>query len=357
MKDVIDSAQRGKTGRGAAPRPRAAGAAQRHPGEAADGGRRDDSAGRHLLASVARAQPEQTVDELIAALRAHRHDCVDIVCVVDAENRLIGTLPLARLLGLAPDTLVGSVADADFPKVRPTTDQERVASLALHHGLSAVPVIDARGRLLGVVPAAALLHILRREHVEDIHRLAGISRETHRAREAIESPPLRRLRHRLPWLLLGLLGSTVATLIMAHFEAALALSPAVVLFVPGLVYLADAIGTQTEAVAVRGLSLSHARLASLIGGEVRTGLLIGLVLGGLTLPGVWLAFGEFRLAAAVAGALVAAGGLATAIGLLLPWLLGRLGSDPAYGSGPLATIVQDLLTLLTYFLIVTAVIR
>ena len=85
-----------------------------------------------------------------------------------------------------------------------------------------------------------------------------------------------------------------------------------------------------------------------------TGILIGLVLGALTFPGVWLAFGDLNLALAVASALVVAGGIATTIGLLLPWLLERLGSDPAYGSGPLATIIQDLLSLLTYFAIVSA---
>jgi magnesium transporter len=67
-------------------------------------------------------------------------------------------------------------------------------------------------------------------------------------------------------------------------------------------------------------------------------------------------FGNFELALAVAASLVAAGAIATTIGLLLPWLLGRLGSDPAYGSGPLATIVQDLLSLLTYFLIISLVV-
>ena len=124
---------------------------------------------------------------------------------------------------------------------------------------------------------------------------------------------------------------------------------AVAFFVPGLVYLADAIGTQSEAVAVRGLSLSHAGLGQLIGDEMRTGLLMGSILAAIALPTAWLAFGNARLALAVALALVCAGAVATTIGLLLPWLLGKLGSDPAYGSGPLATIAQDLLTLLIYF--------
>lgn len=321
-----------------------------------DAAHHDETAGRYLLASVPRANADETVDEVIFDLLTRSYDCVDIVCVLDADERLMGVLPLTGLFSLPRQTRVGSAVAAACPRVYATTDQERVASLALHHALNAIPVVDARGRLLGVVPTAALLHILRREHVEDIHRFAGITRESRRAREAIESPPLRRLRHRLPWLLLGLAGSTLATLIMARFETALSANPAIAFFVPGLVYLADAIGTQTEAVAVRGLSLSHARLGRLIGGEVRTGILIGLVMGSLTLPCVWLAFGDFRLALAVAGALVAAGGIATAIGLLLPWLLGRLGSDPAYGSGPLATIIQDLLSLLIYFAIVSAII-
>lgn len=317
---------------------------------------RAETAGEQLVARVPRARLDQTVATVLERLVCETYDCVDLVCVLDEQARLRGVVPLALLLAAPRDTLLAALVARDFPSVHPGTDQERVASLALHHALAAIPVIDANEHLLGVVPSEALLRILRREHVEDLHRLAGITRETRRAREAMEAPPLRRLRHRLPWLLVGLLGSTVATFIVARFESALALHPAIVFFVPGLVYLADAIGTQTEAVAVRGMSLSHARLSSLVAGELRTGLLIGLVLGGLTLPAVWWVFGNFELALAVAASLVAAGGIATTIGLLLPWLLGRLGSDPAYGSGPLATIVQDLLSLLTYFLIISLVV-
>lgn len=315
----------------------------------------DESAARYLLAAVPRVHPAQTVEAVLADLRNGHFDCLDIVCVVDDEGSLIGIVPLSGLFGPAADARIDALMMRDAPRVQAHTDQERVASLALHHGLDAMPVVDARGRLIGVVPSNSLLHILRREHVEDIHRLAGIARETRRAREAIESPPLRRLRHRLPWLLIGLVGSMFATFIMTGFESTLSLNPALAFFVPGLVYLADAIGTQTEAVAVRGLSLSHASVGALVGGEVRTGLLIGLVLGGLTFPCVWFAFGDPALALAVSLSLLVAGGIATTIGLFLPWLLARMGSDPAYGSGPLATIAQDLLTLLTYFAVASVV--
>ncbi|HET7688044.1 MAG TPA: magnesium transporter [Candidatus Macondimonas sp.] len=308
-----------------------------------------DTAAHYMVGGVPRARPEQTAGEVVDALRGRSYDCVALLCVLDPEDRLLGVVPIAALLTAARDQPVGEALIADCPRVHPDEDQERVATLALHHDLAAVPVIDHGERLLGMVPTDALLRILRHEHVEDIHRLAGISRETQQARQALQAAPLRRVRHRLPWLLVGLAGSMVATFIMTRFEQTLAANMAISFFVPGLVYLADAIGTQSEAVAVRGLSLSHAGLARLVGGELRTGLLIGLIMGVITFPCVWLAFGDPSLALAVAVALFAAGGMATTVGLLLPWLLQRLGTDPAYGSGPLATVIQDVLSLLIYF--------
>jgi magnesium transporter len=285
----------------------------------------------------------------------HRTDW-DLVCVIERDERLLGTLTAAQLLALPDETVLAQAARHDCPRVRTDTDQERMASIALHNAVSAMPVVDAAGHLVGVVGPPKLMDILRREHVEDLHLLAGITRETDHAREAIEEPPTRRVRHRLPWLVVGLGGSMVATFVVARFESALAAKPALAFFVPGLVYLADAIGTQSEAVAVRGLSLSHVGLGKLLGGELRTGILIGLVLALLVLPMVWLVFGEMRLAVAVALALAGASVVASVLGLLLPWLLARFGSDPAYGSGPLATIVQDVLSLLIYFACVSAIV-
>lgn len=309
---------------------------------------------RHMLQpALWRAHGDETVGELRARLlRQPPHPAShppEVVCVLDRDERLVGTLELAQLLVLPDARRLGAAARRDLPPVRPDAEQQHVASLALHHRLTAVPVTDDAGRLVGVVGAAALLQILRREHVEDLHRLTGIGHESDQALVALEAPPLRRARHRLPWLLVGLLGSIVATFVVARFESALASRPALAFFVPGLVYLADAIGTQSEAIAVRGLSISRIGLARLMGGELRTGMLIGLVLAGVAFPLVWFAFDDMPLATAVALALGGASMLAALLGLMLPWLLGRLGTDPAYGSGPLATIVQDVLSLLIYF--------
>ena len=313
--------------------------------------------------AASRVQPRKrvagvgdTAEPVRKQIRADGRSDWELLCVIDEQGRLLGTLSAAELLALPDAAVLGDVVTRNQPRVRFDTDQEAMASMALHHGVAAMPVVDATGHLIGVVGSVTMMDILRREHVEDLHRLAGVTRESEGARNALEDPPLRSARHRLPWLIVGLGGSVVATFIVARFETALAAKPALAFFVPGLVYLADAIGTQSEAVAVRGLSLSHVGIGRLIGNELRTGLVIGTVLALLAFPMVWLVFGEPRLAAAVGLALAGASLVASVLGLVLPWLLARFGSDPAYGSGPLATIVQDVLSLLIYFGCVTAIV-
>jgi magnesium transporter len=136
---------------------------------------------------------------------------------------------------------------------------------------------------------------------------------------------------------------------MPRFEAVLETRIAVAFFVPAIVYLADAIGTQTEAIAVRYLSLEQAPLHRLLGGELAAGVLIGASLGVVIFPAVSLAFNDLPLAFAVSGAVVVAGACAASVGSFFPWLFARAGKDPALGSGPVATIIQDVLSILIYF--------
>jgi magnesium transporter len=310
---------------------------------------RSETAAQHLVTRVPTAAPDESAGALLARLAGQRFDCAEGICLVGPAGELVGLVPLTRLLAAAPDAKLADLALRPPPAAAPEADQETVASLAIRHGVAALPVVDGAGRLLGVVPPQALLEVLRHEHVEDLHRLAGIRRESMQARVALEAPPLRRVRDRLPWLLAGLAGSSVAALLVARFEETLRSRLALAFFVPGIVYLADAIGTQTEAIAVRGLSLSHAPIQRLLLGELRTGILLGVVLGALSALPIWLWLGDLRLALAVGLALLGAGAVATTIGFAFPWLLARLGRDPAFGSGPLATVIQDVLSLAIYF--------
>jgi magnesium transporter len=315
-----------------------------------------DSAFQHLVARVPRGRPHDTAGLVRHALSERHLEHIGTVYVLNGEDRLVGAVPLARLFAAAPETVLSSLMISDPPAVGPALDQERVAAIARRHRLAEVPVVDTSGAFLGVVPPQALLDVLRREHVEDMHKLAGIMHKANDVRQAIELPPLRRVRDRLPWLVVGLAGSILAAGVVAQFERALAAYVAIAFFMPMIVYLADAIGTQTEAVAVRALSLSQVPLGPMLAGELRTGVLIGAALGVLALPAAYLGTGDPRLALAVALAIVVAGTIATTIGLLLPWMLSRAGWDPAYGSGPVATVIQDVLSLVVYLALAAAII-
>jgi magnesium transporter len=118
--------------------------------------------------------------------------------------------------------------------------------------------------------------------------------------------------------------------------------------------MADAVGTQTEALIIRGLSVG-VPIRRVFRLESLTGLFVGLVLAAVTMPTVWVVLGSAALALTVSMSLVAACGVATVVAMALPWVMSRAGHDPAFGSGPLATVVQDLLSLVIYFLVASAV--
>ncbi len=278
---------------------------------------------------------------------------IDTVYVIDPEGGLKGSLSTISLYRASEDTTLGSLAVPPPALAVETMDQEHVAALAGQHGVADVPIVDALGKFLGVVGGRTLIRVLRHEHVEDMHRLAGIIHQVNYAAHALEFSPWRRVRDRLPWLLVGLAGSGVAAWVMASFEQALLSNVAITFFVPAIVYLADAIGTQTEAVAVRGLSLTHAPLSAILVRELSAGLLIGMALGITAAPMIGFVFGDWLLAATVAISIAAAGGVASTVGLLLPWMLSHAGFDPAFGSGPVATVIQDVLSLLVYFGVAT----
>jgi magnesium transporter len=288
-------------------------------------------------------------------IRVGRFDAVDLIIVTHDKGRYLGAVTAQQLIEAAENTTLGEIAVRNWPTVAPSTDQEHAAAIASAAPAMVVPVIDEGGEAIGVLTPKILLEVLSAEHREDIHRLAGIVRERSGSRHALEDPPLRRFAHRMPWLLVGLAMSSAATAVMASFEHALQKQVMIAFFIPAIVYLTDAVGTQTEAIAVRGLSARHRPLGALLLNELVTGALIGLTLGVISFVGVWMVFGDATIGVGVGIALVAAGALASGIGLLLPWLLSRLGADPAFGAGPVGTILQDVLTIAIYFFVMTRV--
>lgn len=280
-------------------------------------------------------------------MRGRRFDSAAAVAVLD-DGRLVGVATIEQMLAAPEGARLREVMDSSPPVVTPDTDQEHAAWQAVQRGEPGLAVVDEDGRFCGLISPQQLLGVLLAEHDEDLARLGGFLSDVEYARSTSVESVGRRLWHRLPWLLIGLLGAMVSAVLMTAFEAQLSADLAVAYFVPGIVYLADAVGTQTETLAIRGLSVGVG-IRRITGREALTGLSVGLLLGVVMWPLVAVMTGNVALALAVSTAVLGASTVATVVALCLPWLLHRLGKDPAFGSGPLATVVQDLLSILLYF--------
>lgn len=306
----------------------------------------------HVATRVPVAAPSMRLEEVRELLFAEPYESASHIAVCE-DKKLVGVLRLEDALSAPASARVGDVMDTEAPVAAPGAAQEAVAWRAAQHRESALAVVGADGRFSGFVPPHRMLEVLLREHEEDVARLSGFLHDTSEARLTAEEPVARRFWHRVPWLLLGLAGAVAAAYVVASFEDLLQRHVAVAFFIPGIIYLADAVGTQTEALVVRGLSVGVG-IGQVWRREVITGGAIGLALALLFYPialGLW---GDAAVALAVALTLLAATTLATAIAMALPAVFHAFGQDPAFGSGPVATVLQDLLTVLLYLVITSA---
>lgn len=309
-------------------------------------GRPPGTAGEEAVSEVPRASPDERAGDVRAALVGQRFISATELAVIDGEH-LVGVVGIERLLAAQDATPVGELVHAPAI-VTPELELEGVTRAAARSGATTVAVVDADDRFHGLVPAGRLLHVLELEHEEDLARLGGFLSGASAARMASEEVVLRRLWHRLPWLALGLFGAMASALVVGAFEADLRETVLLAFFLPAVVYMADAVGTQTEAVAIRGMALGVPVRAVFVR-ELVTGLVVGALLGSLFFPFALVAWGNARVAATVGISLTISCSVATVVAMALPYALARLGRDPAFGSGPLATVIQDLLSILAYF--------
>lgn len=268
-------------------------------------------------------------------------------------DRLVGVVPVERLLAARDDAPLASLMDEPTVVVTGVAELADAAWQAAIHGARSIAVVDEEGRFLHMVPPQQLIGVLSEEHAEDLARLGGFLARTGSARTASEESVRRRLWHRLPWLAIGLLGAMASAGIVASFEAELERVVLLAFFVPAVVYMADAVGTQTVTVVIRGMALGVS-LRTIVVRELATGLVIGVLLSGAFFSFALAVWGDGRIAAVVSISLLVSASIATTIAMTLPYLLSRLGRDPAFGSGPLATMIQDLLSILVYFLVASA---
>ncbi len=227
--------------------------------------------------------------------------------------------------------------------------------LAAEERATVADLMDSSPPVVEPGPPRRMLRVLLVEHDEDLARLGGYLAKTERARSAAEETILRRLWHRLPWLFVGLGGAMAAAIVVGGFEDQLDKKVLLAFFRPAVVYMADAVGTQTETVLIRGLSVG-VEPRDVVFRELATGLVVGCLMAAAFFPFALLVWGDGGVAMAVGLALAASCSIATLVAMVFPWVFWRLGADPAFGSGPLATVVQDLLSITVYLLIATAIV-
>lgn len=308
-----------------------------------------------MLTNIPRAYVDTPVDDVLQALQGQNFDSADTIFVTDRDGKLEGIVRINDLF-LDGRKRIGDIMEPEHESVHLDDDQEDIAVLAIRLNMIAVPVVDAQERLVGAVPPEALFRILRAEHMEDMQRMAGIGVPEHGPELAMDAPLSDRFKRRLPWLVFGLAASSVITFVMAGFEQTIEHNIAAAFFVPALVYIAGAIGTQAVSVSVRGLSVDDIAIGRLLRDELIIGFGIGITLGLLAGGAVYVFFDDTLLALAVGLAVLGGGAISAVVGFALPWLFKRLNSDPALGSGPICTIIQDAASLTIYFLLVSALI-
>jgi magnesium transporter len=288
-------------------------------------------------------------------LAGRRFESATEIVVLGTGDRFVGLVPIEALLLAEPEETIGGLCEPGQPTLEPAAPAALAAHIMGASGGRAIAVVDDHGRFQGLVPGPKIISLLHDEHTEDLARLGGYAAGADRSRTAAEESVERRLTHRLPWLVVGLLGAMASAVLVASFEDQLSANVLIAFFVPAIVYMADAVGTQTETVLIRGLA-AGVTTGSVIRRELLTGLITGLVIGATFFAFAMIGWGDEEVAAAVAVALVASCTVATAVAMVLPTVFQRLGADPAFGSGPLATVIQDLLSIGVYFAAVTVLV-
>ncbi len=324
----------------------------------------EDEAGGLMSPRYVRLRPDMSVDEAIAYLRRaarERVETIYYIYVVDTEQRLAGVVSFRELFAARPEIKVREVMSTEVISVRSDLDQEAVAHVIAESNLMAVPVLDAQGRIQGIVTVDDIVDVVREEATEDIQKIGGT--------QALDAPYLQvslgeMVRKRGIWLTVLFVGQLLTATAMAHYEDALARALVLALFIPLVISSGGNSGSQASTLVIRAMAMQEVRLRDwwrVLRRELAAGLLLGLILGTIGLlrvllwPGREDAFGpHFTLVGAtVAVSLVWIVMWGAVAGSMLPFVLRRLGFDPASASAPFVATLVDVTGLVIYFSVAT----
>ena len=333
----------------------------------------EDSVGRLMTPDFIAVREDWTVQQVLDFIREHGQDSetLNVIYVVDDRGKLIDDVRMREFLLRPLTAKVSQIRDETFVALNVNDSQQDALNVFRRYDRIALPVLDSSGVLVGIVTSDDMLDVAEKEATEDIQKFGGM--------EALDEPymriPLwRMVRKRAGWLIILFLGETLTATAMANYQAELAKALVLALFLPLIISSGGNSGSQASTLMIRAMALGEVTLRDwwqVMRREVQAGILLGAILGaiGVVRVGAWAIVGEQYLhrqpygahwplvALTVGVALVGVVLWGTLSGSMLPFILRRVGADPAASSAPFVATLVDVTGLIIYFSIALLIMR
>lgn len=318
----------------------------------------EESVGRLMTPDYVAVRPEWTVAQALEhiRLRGKRSETLDIIYVTDRSWKLVDAMPLKRIILADPNRQIADLMDHSFVRLSVYDDREEAVRLIRRYDRVALPVVDSQGILVGIVTIDDILDVAEEEFTEDFHRFGAVGPLK---RNYWQVSPWSLVRSRVGWLASLVMVSLISSGVIGAFEDVLGEVLALAFFMPLVIGTGGNAGTQAATMMIRALSTGEIELEEWLRAFLREffiGLVLGVSLGGLAmLLGIFR--GGFEVGLIVFLTMTIMLTLTNLLGMSLPFLLTRLGTDPASASGPLVASIADAIGLLVYFSIASLILR
>ncbi len=327
----------------------------------------EDSVGRLMTPDYITVKEHWTINRILDHIRRYgsASETIDVLYVLDSDGRLIDDIRIKDILLASPDSQVGELIDNRMISLNANDPQEEAVTIFRMNNRVALPVVDEQGIMLGIVTIDDILWVANEEYTEDMQRFGGT--------EALDEPYLdvtimHLVKKRAGWLIVLFLGQLLTTTVIDHFESQLA--SAIVLFalMPLIMSSGGNSGSQASTLIIQAMAMGEVTLSDwwrVMRREFVSGSILGLILGtlGFVRIATWQLFSEYYgehwvlIGLVISFSLVGVVLWGSVVGSMLPFVLRRLGADPASSSAPFVSTLVDVTGLIIYFTFATLLLQ
>lgn len=327
----------------------------------------EGSVGRLMTPEYIAVQPGWTASKALGHIRqwGREVESLDVIYVVDERGRLLDDISIRELLLARPAARISKLMNHSFISLSVTDTQDQALDAFRKYDRLALPVVNSNGFLIGIVTIDDVMDVAEQANTEDIHKFGGLEALDY---PYISTPVWQMVKRRAGWLIILLFGEMFTVAAMGHFEAEIAKAVILALFVPLIISSGGNSGSQAATLVIRAMALGEVYLRDwwrVMRRELLSGLMLGAVLGciGFLRIAAWSVFTDvygphWPLVAVTLGlSLLGVVMWGTVVGSMLPFILRRLGFDPATSSAPLVATLVDVTGLLLYFSMAALILR